>query len=205
MIAFCCVAIAVITNSCRRDNYQVICYGSDVQPIFNRSCNDIGCHSAGSKAGGYDFTTYDGAMKAVVAGKSNKSSLYESIRGLHPEMPQKGNKLSKKEVSQIKSWIDFGAQNCTNTLVSNCDTGTVTYSNQIKSLMEAYCNSCHFTGNPTPYTLDNHSSVVAAVNSNKLIPSIKFTGNPMPQGGQKLSDCNIRKIEKWIASGMPNN
>jgi len=27
----------------------------------------------------------------------------------------------------------------------------------------------------------------------------------MPQNGNKLSDCNITKIEKWITAGAPNN
>jgi predicted CxxxxCH...CXXCH cytochrome family protein len=198
-LAFAILAV----NSCRRDNYQVICYGNDIQPIFNRMCANIGCHSSGSHAAGYDLTSYDGVMKAVVAGKSGKSALYDAIKGSHPEMPQTGQKLSKKEVAKIKSWIDFGAQDCANTVISGCDTTNVTYGTHIKPLMEGFCVSCHFTGNATAYTLDNYNGVVAAVNSTKLIPSVKFTGDPMPQGGQKLSDCNIIKIEKWIAAGMP--
>jgi hypothetical protein len=28
---------------------------------------------------------------------------------------------------------------------------------------------------------------------------------PMPQNGNKLSDCNITKIRLWVADGAPNN
>jgi len=27
----------------------------------------------------------------------------------------------------------------------------------------------------------------------------------MPKGGNKLSDCDIRKLEIWIIKGKPNN
>jgi hypothetical protein len=27
----------------------------------------------------------------------------------------------------------------------------------------------------------------------------------MPQGGSKLADCDITKIERWITNGMLNN
>jgi hypothetical protein len=203
LVPFSILLIAILITNCRTDNYQPICYGSDIQPILNANCTNIGCHSAGSKAAGYDFTSYDGVMLAVVPGKSNKSALFSSIKGLHPEMPQNRDKISKKDLNKIKSWIDFGAKNCLNTGISNCDTNTVIYANQIKSLMDGYCVSCHFTGNATGHTLDTYAGVVASVNSTKLIPSIEHTGDPMPQGGQKLSDCNIRKIEKWVAAGMP--
>jgi hypothetical protein len=29
--------------------------------------------------------------------------------------------------------------------------------------------------------------------------------SPMPQNDNKLSECNIAKIKKWIATGAPNN
>jgi hypothetical protein len=144
-------------------------------------------------------------MKAVEAGHSSRSSLYTSIKGTHPDMPPDAPKLSSLEVSKIKSWIDFGAKDCasTNTALTSCDTSNVNYTTHIKPLMDGFCNSCHFSGNLTGYTLDNYNGVTAAANSTKLLPSVKFTGDPMPQGGQKLSDCNITKIEKWIQAGMP--
>lgn len=207
LIPFLIIIVAVITvDSCRRDNYQVICYGNDIQPILTRSCTNIGCHSAASKSGGYTFTAYDGVMEAVIAGDANGSPIYKAIKGSHPKMPKEGNKLTRIEVSKIKSWIDFGAKDCasTNTVISNCDTVNVTYANHIKPIMDGFCISCHFNGNGTGYTLDNSTGVKAAVNSGKLIPSVKHTGNPMPKGGQKLSNCNISKIDKWVQAGMPD-
>lgn len=203
LVPFGFIIILIAITNCRTDNYQPICYGTDIQPILNTNCTNIGCHSSSSRAAGYDLTSYEGVMQAVVPGKSNRSALYSSIKGLHPEMPQGRNKLSKKDLHKIKSWIDFGASNCANSSISNCDTVNVTYGDQIRSLMEGFCVSCHFSGNATGHTLDTYQGVAASVNSTKLIPSIEHTGDPMPQGGQKLSNCNIRKIKKWVAAGMP--
>lgn len=202
------ITAVMVIDSCRRDNYQPICYGNDIQPILTRSCTNIGCHSAGSKAGGYTFTAYDGVMEAVIAGDANGSPLYDAIKGSHPEMPKEGEKLTRKEVNKIKSWIDFGAKDCasTNTVISNCDTVDVKYTSHIKPLMDAFCNSCHFTGNTnTGHVLDTYDGVKISVLSGKLVPAVKHLGiSKMPKGGQKLSDCNISKIDKWIAAGMPN-
>jgi len=29
--------------------------------------------------------------------------------------------------------------------------------------------------------------------------------SPMPKNGNKLSDCKIQKIDRWILDGTPNN
>src|SRR5688572_18852460 len=92
----------VVIESCRKDNYQEVCYGKDLQPVFTRSCTNVGCHSAGSRAGGYSFTTYDGVITAVKPGNAKGSPLYKAIKGSHPAMPKTGDPLSKKEVSMIK-------------------------------------------------------------------------------------------------------
>lgn len=199
------IGVIITINSCRRDNYQPICYGNDIQPILTRSCTNVGCHSVASSAGGYNLTTYEGVIGAVVTGNANKSELYRSIKGSHPSMPKDGTPLTRKEVNMIKAWIDFGAEDCasTNTVVSNCDTVNVKYDSHIKALMTSFCTSCHFAGGTSP-NLDNYNSVKGAVNLGIFIPAVKHTGpKPMPQGGQKLSNCNLRKIDLWVQAGMP--
>jgi hypothetical protein len=211
LIPLLLIVVAVITvDSCRRDNYQVVCYGNDIQPILSKSCCIPGCHDAATKSGGYVFTAYDGVIEAVVPGDAKSSPLYKMIKGAHPVMPKEGEKLTRKQVSMIKSWIDFGAKDCaaTNTVTnggSSCDTANVAYTTHVKAIMDGFCVSCHPVGNSTGIFLDSRSGVQAAITSGKLIPAIKWTGpNTMPQGGPKLSDCNISKIEQWIANGMPN-
>lgn len=201
---FLVVGTLITINSCRRDMYQVICYGDDIQPILTKSCTNIGCHSAGSKSAGYAFTAYDGVLEAVVPGDAKSSPLYKAIKGSHPQMPKEGEKLTRKQVNMIKSWIDFGAKDCasTNTMVSNCDTLNVAYTTHIKPIIDGFCIGCHSIQAPT---LNTYTEVKNAVNAGSFLPAVKHTGaKPMPQGGQKLSNCNLAKIDKWVQAGMPN-
>ncbi|MDZ4663766.1 MAG: CxxxxCH/CxxCH domain-containing protein [Bacteroidota bacterium] len=199
------IAVIITVNSCRRDNYQPICYGNDIQPILTRGCTNVGCHSSGSSAGGYNFTTYEGVIGAVMTGNASKSELYKAIKGSHPKMPKEGTPLTRKEVNMIKAWIDFGANDCasTNTIISNCDTVNVKYDSHIKPLMTSFCTNCHFAGGQSP-ALDTYNSVKSAVNIGSFLPAVKHTGPfQMPKSSAKLSNCNIAKIDKWVQAGMP--
>jgi hypothetical protein len=48
---------------------------------------------------------------------------------------------------------------------------------------------------------------MAAVNSGKFLGALRGeTGfSPMPKNLPQLSDCQMLKIEKWIANGAPDN
>lgn len=87
-----------------------------------------------------------------------------------------------------------------------CDTSNVTYSTTIKGLMNSYgCIGCH-SGNSASgnVNLDTYDALV--LNMPKLWPAINHTGpKPMPQGGNKMSDCDIRKVKAWMDAGTPNN
>lgn len=87
----------------------------------------------------------------------------------------------------------------------------VTYSAVISPIFDAHCRECHGT---TVYTTDgggNNFGDYAAINRYfspaKLISSIRHEPNSsfMPKNRAKLSDCDIERIEKWIAAGKPNN
>lgn len=91
---------------------------------------------------------------------------------------------------------------------SSCDTSNVGYVQIIEPMISNNCSSCHYGNNPSGGTnFETHSSFqgVATSASANLLCRIKHESgcNPMPQGGGKLSDCNILKIETWINSGMP--
>ena len=89
----------------------------------------------------------------------------------------------------------------------SCDTlSTMSYANNIAPIMSSYCNSCHYSGNPTGWVLDTWAGV-NSVASTYLIGTIKHLQgyNAMPSGGGKLDDCKIRQIELWVQSGAPNN
>lgn len=91
---------------------------------------------------------------------------------------------------------------------SQCDTVNMTYSKDVMPILQANCYSCHGNGNAEAgVTLDNYEGVKARVEDGLLIGVITHAAGypPMPQGGSKLSDCNINKIKDWINRGASNN
>ena len=89
-----------------------------------------------------------------------------------------------------------------------CDTsGVVSYSAQIVPILNASCTqNCH-NGTGGGHDLTNYTAVNADAVGGSLYGSV--AQNPpyqaMPQGGSKLSDCDIAKIKKWVDGGAPNN
>ncbi len=84
---------------------------------------------------------------------------------------------------------------------ATCDTtNAISYSSQIAPIISSACLGCHNPGNGD---LSSHANVAAYTLSGDLYNRV-LTGN-MPNGGPKLSDCDIAKIKKWLDAGAPNN
>ena len=89
-----------------------------------------------------------------------------------------------------------------------CDTLNVTYNNSVKSIIDANCNVCHSqSAAQGGVVLDTYSTLKGFGVSGALLGVIRHESgySPMPKGGAKLNDCNIAKIEKWVASDYPEN
>jgi hypothetical protein len=91
-----------------------------------------------------------------------------------------------------------------------CETENLTYDNWAKDYIDGSCATagCHdadFAANMVPFGMFDYESTKAAVGFDRIIGSIKReTGfSPMPKGGAMVSDCNISKMEAWIADGAP--
>ncbi|WP_460623045.1 hypothetical protein [Hymenobacter tenuis] len=84
----------------------------------------------------------------------------------------------------------------------------VSYSVSISPLLDRNCRSCH---NPVLLTggvnLEDFSVIQKYVRSGQLMGNVKHLPgyNPMPDGGNKLSDCDIDLLQKWVDAGAPNN
>ena len=93
---------------------------------------------------------------------------------------------------------------------SSCDTVTVTYSSSINPILTAFCTGCHSGNNaPNGVKLDTYANVKlqAQDHSGNLLGVITHSPgfDPMPKNGNKLNDCNIAKVTKWIHDGAINN
>jgi mono/diheme cytochrome c family protein len=94
-----------------------------------------------------------------------------------------------------------------------CDTTNVTYAGTVNPILDQECLSCHSGGAPSAgIRLETYDDIAAAAaipegTFGSLLGVIKHSiGNsPMPKGGNKLSDCKIQQIEKWINEGALNN
>ena len=93
---------------------------------------------------------------------------------------------------------------------TSCDTTNITYSVTIKDILQNNsCLNCH-SGSAASggnVMLDNYTSLKQYVQNGQLYGSISHNPAyvPMPQGGNQLSACDIKKIKIWIDSGTPNN
>ncbi|HET9824861.1 MAG TPA: hypothetical protein VFP87_05975 [Chitinophagaceae bacterium] len=93
---------------------------------------------------------------------------------------------------------------------TTCDTTKVTYSTTVRTILQTNgCLSCHSGtgaagGN---IVLDNYNSVKVYAQNGQLYGSINRNPGfvPMPQGGNKLSDCDLSKVKVWINAGTLNN
>ncbi len=100
-------------------------------------------------------------------------------------------------------------------LTEDCDSSNVTFSKDIKPILDQYCGSgndnCHSSSNTGANpALDTYSNVSDLVNLDQgvqLLSSITHDDpshfNPMPKDGGKLSECKINKFRAWIKNNLP--
>jgi hypothetical protein len=92
---------------------------------------------------------------------------------------------------------------------ANCDTSSIRFSTIINSILQKYqCSFCHSSVAPSGnISLATYNSVKVQVNNGRLFGAINHQPgfSPMPQGGNKMSQCDINKVKAWIDAGAPNN
>lgn len=87
-----------------------------------------------------------------------------------------------------------------------CNTSNLTYTNSIATILNSNCalSGCH-GGASYNGSMANYAEAAAFAAGGRIGGAINHdTGfEAMPQNAAKLSDCNIDKIEAWIAAGTP--
>lgn len=183
------------------------CFSRDILPVLVSKCGSAGCHDAATAREGYDFTSYTGAMSAVIAGNPGQSKLYQTITsgGENKMPPSSSPQLTVAEIDSIGKWISYGALN--ETCGETCDTiNTVTFSGVIWPVVQTSCTGCHSGGSPSGgVSLGSYNDVAAAAANGMLINALKGNGvAKMPPSGS-LSVCRIRQFEIWVNNGYLNN
>jgi hypothetical protein len=92
---------------------------------------------------------------------------------------------------------------------SGCDTANMKYSADILPIIQSNCYACHSNANQSisGLSLQGYENLKPHADDGMLMGVITHASGytPMPQGGAKLSDCNINKIRDWVLRGAPNN
>jgi mono/diheme cytochrome c family protein len=98
-------------------------------------------------------------------------------------------------------------QSCTYKKQSLCNpSNTITYTNAIKTIMAANCVGCHGGASPSAgINLENYQVLTAYAKDQPIFMGcINHTlGKAMPQGGAKMADTTIAKIQTWVNGCMP--
>jgi hypothetical protein len=94
-----------------------------------------------------------------------------------------------------------------------CETENMSYTNDIKPLLDASCVGCHSGASPSGnISLDTYDAVATAAaidpgSYGSLYGAVSHaSGNsPMPKSADKLPDCTIDQIKAWIDQGALDN
>ena len=86
----------------------------------------------------------------------------------------------------------------------DCSNKTLTYSTDIKPIIETSCAKCHNTNNKAGYNFLTLESVKKAAQDGHLLGTIKHEKgyDAMPRMAAKLPQESIDKIECWMNNGM---
>jgi len=191
---------------------DTIYFVNEILPLLQSSCGTSGCHDPATAEDGVILTNYadiiqTGKIKPYDPGDSE---IYEKIMEDEPDErmpPPPKSPLTAEQKNMIYEWIRQGAKNnyCDEL---NCDTVNVTYSGTVWPIIQNNCTGCHSGSTPSGnIRLESYSNVRTMAASGDLMGVITHSQGfiPMPQNGNKLSECKIIQTQKWIDDGMPDN
>jgi hypothetical protein len=186
----------------------LVCFESEVLPLFVSNCAMSDCHDAITHEEGLRLYTYSGIVSNISAFHPTSGLIMQSILGTIDIMPpQPYSSLSSSQITLIQQWINQGAQNTTN-CANTCDSTAFNYSADIAPIMSTFCNGCHGGNSPSAgINTSSWAGLQPIANNDSLIGSIQHDSgfSPMPKGSAKMNACNITKIRKWIQAGALNN
>lgn len=187
-----------------------VCFESEILPLFQSNCAISGCHDAISHKDDYIFNNYANiTQKDIRPGDAINSKVYKVLFETgNKKMPPLPNvDLTAQQKALIGRWINEGAKNTIN-CNTNCDSSQFKYAANISMIMGSYCVGCHSGGAPSAgINLSNYTGVNQVAVSGRLVGSVSHAPgySAMPKNVNKLSDCQIAQIRKWVNAGALNN
>lgn len=193
---------------------NAVYFDLQVLPILQSNCAFSGCHDAASAQDGVVLTSYNEVMRTADVRPFNLggSDLYEVITendndDVMPPAPR--SRLSATQIALIAQWIQAGALNLTcDPNAGACNTAMMRFGMDIRPILQNSCIGCHSGSSPSGgINLGVYDGVRSVALNGRLLGAIRHSTGyaAMPQGGSRMSDCNIDKIAAWIADGALNN
>lgn len=189
----------------------IVCFESEILPLFQSSCASTGCHNEVSHVEGLRLYTYNNIRQDIVPFQPSQGDIMEAILDNNPNdvmPPPPHNPLSASQISLIQQWINQGANNTTNCSSGACDSTSFRYSADIAPIMATFCNGCHSGSFPSAgIVTSTHSGLFAAISGGSLLGSINHSTSyaAMPKNAAQLDLCNRTKIVNWVQAGALNN
>lgn len=188
---------------------SLICFQTNVLPVFVSNCAKAGCHDAVSKKDGVQLDNYNDIMRGIKPNDPAGSKYWRVIIDVKPgdRMPPPPTEpLSTAQKDSIYKWIVQGAMNTSNCAAA-CDPLQFSYGITIRSILNTNCTGCHDASTASGgLDLTDYNTLKTVTLNGRLLGAInqQATYKPMPPVG-KLSDCNIQQFTNWKNAGAPNN
>ncbi len=183
-----------------------VCFNTEILPLIVSNCATSGCHDAISREDGYQLTSYKTIVsKGINTGKPQDSKLYKVMIDTGDDRMPPSAPLTKAQTDLFLKWIQQGAKEtiCT----PSVDTANATFAKTVEPMLNTYCVGCHKAGATSGgVRLDSYTYVKVYVDNQKLWGSMLYQPGykPMPPT-EKLSDCQLVVLQKWIKQGALNN
>jgi hypothetical protein len=188
----------------------LVCFNTQILPLFQGSCALSGCHDSTSYVEGLRLNSYQGIQSNIVAFQPGEGKIMQSILTTDPDkkMPlYPGDPISADELALITRWINQGALNNPN-CGNDWDTTKFAYNADIRPIMQTYCNNCHSGNFPSAgISTSTHPAMYTIAINGKLRGSIEhqsgYIGMPYQASLMPLGARTI--IRKWVLAGAQNN
>ena len=187
-----------------------VCFENEVLPLLQSNCAKSGCHDAATHSKDIVLDSYANIMrKDIVPGKADNSKIYQVLfeTGKDKMPPAPNNDLTTEQKAAIGKWINEGAKNTVNCNVT-CDTTQFKYGTTISIITNTFCTGCHSGTVPSGnIDLSNYAAVKVQATNGRLVGAVSHAAGyaAMPKDANKLNDCQITQIKKWVAAGALNN
>lgn len=187
-----------------------VCFESEILPLFQSNCAKSGCHDAATHTEDLILDSYANIIrKDIIPGKADNSKLYRVLfeTGKDKMPPAPNADLTAAQKALIGKWINEGAKNTTN-CNNTCDSNQFKYGANISIIINSYCTGCHSgTAASGNIDLSTYNNVKIQAANGRLVGAVTHAAgySAMPKNANKLSDCQITQIKKWVEAGALNN